>query len=213
MPTPIVSSPLQTQVYAQIDRATQVDRGADIDRLISEIAKTNFQELPTEHAEDLKDDRNFQRMKKHMVIGGICMAVAAVVASLASIAFSAGTVAASALTLTAVTGMVGVTAAFNQLDGAIARYIAYGEKENEFGRLDALKVKLKAVSELIGARVSDLPRLRDREIVQIRGYEILDQTSRVNNLIGRIKQQVPERIMSFPILDPSPLLEALEKTA
>lgn len=201
---------LRLQVEEAIDQSTQKARGSDIDLLIQEIADTQFDKLSEEYESDQLDKQKFKKIKAGLMITSVVLAVISVVAAVVSIFFSAGTIAAGSLALAAASGMVSITTSFKQLDGSIEKFIIYYKTDHlDKTRINKLKKKITNVSSLINKRIADLRSL-GTNIRHLGAGEILDQIQRVNKYISQIKEEVPQKIMQFAPLDPSPLLAAIE---
>ncbi len=193
-------------LFDAIDKTTQVARREDIDVLIEEISKINFEKLSEEHVYDKEDKAKFKKIKYVLMVSSVGLAVAAVVASVVSIFFSAGTISGGALAVAAVSGLVSITTSFKQLDKTIERFISYFYSEYKGKtRFEKLQKKITNVSNLINKRVDGLINLKENLKIT-RANEILNQINRVNEFIKQIKTEVPEKIMKFNPLDPSPLL-------
>lgn len=200
--------PFIDQVTSEIDNATQVQCGRDIENIISELGKTIFENIAKEHVDDKKSIRTTSGIKNVFNIAAITLACVAIVCAIAGIFFSMGFIAVGGQTLALITGFVGVTAAFGQLDNAIHRYINTKTKEKEeTTRLEKLKVKVNIVKELIGSRIKTLDSLNDDAIKNERCSEILSQIKRINEFVMNIKANIPDKIASFQVVDASPLLK------
>lgn len=200
---------LTEEIRGAIEASTQAARGSDIDRLIEEIAQTKFEELSSDYESDQEDKLKFKKIKKTLMVASVILAVISVVAAVASILFSAGTVAAGSLVLAAASGMVSITTSFKQLDATIEKFISYYKSDHlDKTRIKRLKRKITNVTTLINKRVTDLRHLEGNAKVN-RGSEILTQINSVNDFIEKIKTEVPQKIMKFDVIDPSPLLNVV----
>lgn len=200
---------LRQEIRQAVDQATQQARGSDIDHLIEEIAATKFDELSKEYENDVQDKLKFKKIKKTLMVASVVLAVIAVVAAVASIFFSAGTVTAGALAIAAASGMVSITTSFKQLDSTIEKFITYYRTDHlEKTRINKLKKKISNVSTLLHKRISDLTHLGEEQR-GTRAREVLGQIRKVNEFIEKIKEEVPQKIMKFDVIDPSPLLRAV----
>jgi hypothetical protein len=199
----------KTRLYEVIDSTTQGSRGNDIDTLIEQIAETKFECLAEDYKSDQADKARFQKIKGGLMIASVALAVISVVAAVASIFFSAGTIAAGSLALAAASGMVSITTSFKQLDSTIEKFVLY-YTENHAGKtkINKIKKKVENVTHLLHARIRDLKNV-DGSAQEIRAGEILDQVGKVNGFIKSIKENVPEKIMDFDVLDPSPLIAVM----
>lgn len=203
---------LKLELVAEIDAATQQETGKDVDVLIAEIAKTNFEHLSEEHKLDKIDKSNITKIKYSFTISSIVLAVVAVVAAIATILFSTGIFTPGTVTLAIVTGFVGISTSFNQLDSAIARYINFHKEEKQTSnRIDKLAKKIDAVKKLIGTRIDKIQYI-DGEVRTKRAFEILSQVKKVNEFVKLIKKEIPAKITAFTVLDPSPLLKYVPQT-
>lgn len=206
MTAPVDQRPFRAQLENAIDQSTQQSSGHDIDQLIEDIAETEFERLSDEYESDQLDKSKFKKVKAGLMVTSVVLAIVSVVAAVASIFFSAGTIAAGSLALAAASGMVSITTSFKQLDGSIEKFILYYKSDHlEKTRFNRLKKKISNVSSLIKKRIGDAKNLNE-EARTARVQEILDQINKVNEFIGRIKEEVPQKIMHFDVLDPSPLL-------
>jgi len=199
---------VKAQIVQHLDVTTQEDTGHDIDVLIQDIAKTKFQNLALERKSDKLDKKNIQQIKFGFSITAIALAVVAVIGAIATIIFSTGVFTAGATTLAVVTGFVGISTSFNQLDKAIYRYINYHKEEKiEKTRINKLLKKINNVKTLITGRVNALEHITDKETRNTRCAEILAQIIKVNGFVKAIKEQVPSKINAFTVFDTSPLLK------
>lgn len=195
----------EAQLKEAIDQTTQQSRGRDIDTLIEDIAKTEFDKLSDEYERDRVDKKTFKKIKAGLIVTSVILAVISVVAAVVSIFFAAGTVAAGALALAAASGMVSITTSFKQLDGSIEKFVAYYQADHlEKTSFYKLEKKITNVTTLINKRIDDIKHIDD-DISTTRKQEILDQIMKVNGYISQIKEEVPQKIMHFDVLDPSPL--------
>lgn len=197
----------KTELLMEIDSSTQEQSGKDIDVLISEISKINFKNLTEDYAL-YKDEKNsVSEVKYSFTLTSICFAVIAVIGAIATIIFSTGAFSPGAATLAVVTGFVGISTSFNQLDNAIARYLNF-QKENKLSHnpIKKLADKVDTVKKLIAVRIDKIQYL-SHELRMTRSFEILTQIKKVNEFVGLIKKEVPEKISYFGTLDPSPLLK------
>lgn len=196
----------RVQLEDAIEQTTQQSRGNDIDTLIDDIAQTEFDKLSDEYESDKTDKKQFKKIKAGLMVTSVILAVISVVAAVASIFFSAGTIAAGSLALAAASGMVSITTSFKQLDGSIEKFVAYYQADHiEKNRFNKLKKKITNVTTLIKRRITDVEHVKDGSKIT-RAQEILGQISKVNEYISRIKEEVPQKVMHFDVLDPSPLL-------
>lgn len=206
MTAPVDQRPFRAQLENAIDQSTQQSRGHDIDQLIEDIAETEFERLSDEYESDQLDKSKFKKVKAGLMVTSVVLAIVSVVAAVASIFFSAGTIAAGSLALAAASGMVSITTSFKQLDGSIEKFILYYKSDHlEKTHFNKLKKKISNVSSLIKRRIGDAKNLNE-ETRAARVQEILEQINKVNEFITRIKEEVPQKIMHFDVLDPSPLL-------
>lgn len=199
---------LKAEIYAHVDEVTQEERGRDIDLLIKEIGKTNFDKLSDEDEQDKLDSRKITNVRKGLVVASLALAVTALVCAVATIIFSTGAVSAGNETVAVVTGLMGITTSFKLFDSAMDRYIAFHQQEKAgLTRINKLENKITDVKTLLTKRVDGLEHLEGKEKAAERAAEVLSQIRKVNRFIKKIKEEVPEKILAFDVFDPSPLLQ------
>lgn len=202
-----LSPDLKASVAHYIDSATQEDVGRDIDVLINEIAKTEFENLAKESVEDKLDKDRIRQIKFGFSVVAVALAVVAIIGAIATIIFAAGVFSPGTETLAIVTGFVGISTSFSQLDKAIYRYINYHSEEKvEKTRIKKLMKKIANVKSLITGRINTLEHIEEKALKSQRCSEILGQIQKVNEFVKTIKDKVPRKIPSFGVFDPSPLL-------
>lgn len=203
-----VSNALKAAISQHVVYATQEERGRDIDTLTADVARTRFENLAIEHRKDVLEGRKIIRVRFGMVLTSLTLGVIAVTCAVAMIFFSSGVIVAGGQTLAVVTGLMGMTTSFTQLDLAIGRFIEYHkEVRARLNRIDKLKNKITDIRALLDARIKDLEFLEPSDLKQSQCAEILVQVKKLNGFIHQIKEAVPARISSFPVFDPSPLLK------
>lgn len=199
--SPITAATIQNYV----EETTQGERGDDINTLITDISRTQFQTLAEDLKKDKADQAHFQKVKKWFVIGSICFAVVAVIVAIVSMILSAGIFSAGVVTVALMSGSVGISASFGQLDKAIARLIEFSLEENQKNlRIPSLSGKIDVIRGLLNDRIEGLGDI-EKKNVNSRIGEIFNQIKLLNTYIKQIKRQVPSEINLFPLFNASPL--------
>jgi hypothetical protein len=206
--SPLYLIDLKSQIINHIGAVNQDETGKDIDRLINDIAKTKFEHIAKENEIDKFDKRRIAKIKFGFSLAAVSLAVTAVIGAIATIIFSSGVLTPGAITLSVVTGFVGISTSFNQLDQAIYRYINFhNDKKAKNMRIKKLMNKINDVKRLLTVRINTIGFIGECDLKVSQGSNILTQIKRVNEFVRLIKEKVPEKITSFPVFDPSPLLK------